>query len=612
MLSAIANLGEIEENKKKRKNPEPSPPSEPKAAPSGSPSPSQRDPDPAPAPLQRTASDPAATPVNLTEHKSVSLFIFLLNSTINSIYDPRTNEPIFNVMWPPTEKVRLIPISSPFPENTLHDMLFWAFDETDYLWFREQDIRELARTQFITCRSTGRTRCAHCGKRVDYSMASFTQRPSHNLFFLFRSYFYDELLIADFFCRSLPLCALTNILRLLPHTGHALETNPPPGSLPPHRLRLPSPPSANAVRLTPRTVRKTSHSSLPSSSLSLDPWATGVIQVQGCLHQRQRHTGTIDAFDIVGVGVAVVGVEVAVVVMGSENGESCYTTAVVASAIEFDIVWLALGSTLDHIIEIIGCMQGRMLREGIFNSLDAYKRALGWKNRLDFRRYSCIPSPTLMSVVFSCLYEQVPNEKEELQNRHKWRHKGFVRTEKYDCTLNVIIKNNLPAFSLLCLILDTISHVSTSSFASTPKNSIGRSYASTYSGNAASQNGGIGGDAGGRKEDTDGQCRMEFERDEMGATVSKLEFANGLNSPLEFTAAVLCHHSVEFASGKLARWRCRCPKIPIPSSLSLLLIFFDILLDQLNKSTHWLAKGEVVKDYQLNYECKYGDNNGLA
>lgn len=85
------------------------------------------------------------------------------------VRDPHTGKPIVNVMWPPTDKVKSIPISKPIPDGSLDNMELWAFDPSptmvviklknnqfglidpkDPLKFGERDIRRLASTQILT------------------------------------------------------------------------------------------------------------------------------------------------------------------------------------------------------------------------------------------------------------------------------------------------------------------------------------------------------------------------------------------------------------------------------------------------------------------------------
>ncbi|KAL4559609.1 hypothetical protein LXL04_031752 [Taraxacum kok-saghyz] len=60
-----------------------------------------------------------------------------------------------------------------------------------------------------------------------------------------------------------------------------------------------------------------------------------------------------------------------------------------------------------------------------------------------------------------------------------------------------------------------------------------------------------------------GTTTMRVETTHMTTTlnVRNFIFANGVRWPQKFTAGELCHHSVEFASGKLARSRCRWLKM---------------------------------------------------
>ena len=85
------------------------------------------------------------------------------------ICHPKTHEPYYHVMWPPTAKVKNFPILEPYPEHTLRNMEFWMFNETNssavlklpdcnivmmepkhMMRFREHDIKKLARTQILT------------------------------------------------------------------------------------------------------------------------------------------------------------------------------------------------------------------------------------------------------------------------------------------------------------------------------------------------------------------------------------------------------------------------------------------------------------------------------
>lgn len=61
-----------------------------------------------------------------TDRKTVESFI---KSFLN-VLDPKTNEPIKTVMWPPTNQVRRIPIVQNFRDGLIRSMLYWVYDET--------------------------------------------------------------------------------------------------------------------------------------------------------------------------------------------------------------------------------------------------------------------------------------------------------------------------------------------------------------------------------------------------------------------------------------------------------------------------------------------------
>ena len=82
---------------------------------------------------------------------------------------PLTNKTVVNVMWPPTDKVKSVPISKPLSDGSLHIMQFWVYDEAtstvvirmektqirlidlkDLLKFGEHDIKKLASKQIMT------------------------------------------------------------------------------------------------------------------------------------------------------------------------------------------------------------------------------------------------------------------------------------------------------------------------------------------------------------------------------------------------------------------------------------------------------------------------------
>ena len=85
-----------------------------------------------------------------------------------NVLDPRTNEPMKIVTWPPTKQMKEIPIIQHFHDGSLENMEYWVFDEAtstavikfpngvhrlveakDLLKFGERDIHTLSRHQII-------------------------------------------------------------------------------------------------------------------------------------------------------------------------------------------------------------------------------------------------------------------------------------------------------------------------------------------------------------------------------------------------------------------------------------------------------------------------------
>ncbi|CAI9294424.1 unnamed protein product [Lactuca saligna] len=57
--------------------------------------------------------------------KTTSLFV----KKVKGVTHPRTNKTMVNVMWPPTNKAKRIPITQCVPNGSLNDLLYWVYDE---------------------------------------------------------------------------------------------------------------------------------------------------------------------------------------------------------------------------------------------------------------------------------------------------------------------------------------------------------------------------------------------------------------------------------------------------------------------------------------------------
>lgn len=87
------------------------------------------------APFHNPSHDPQATAFKLylenqvkrkfDEMKAVESFI----RKSKVVFDPKKNEPMKFVMWPPTKKLKEIPIVQHFRDGSLDNMKYWVFDE---------------------------------------------------------------------------------------------------------------------------------------------------------------------------------------------------------------------------------------------------------------------------------------------------------------------------------------------------------------------------------------------------------------------------------------------------------------------------------------------------
>ncbi|CAI9269202.1 unnamed protein product [Lactuca saligna] len=52
-----------------------------------------------------------------------------LAELVKGLIDPCTTKIVVNVMWPPTNKAKKIPITQRVPDGSLNDLLYWVYDE---------------------------------------------------------------------------------------------------------------------------------------------------------------------------------------------------------------------------------------------------------------------------------------------------------------------------------------------------------------------------------------------------------------------------------------------------------------------------------------------------
>ncbi|CAI9299407.1 unnamed protein product [Lactuca saligna] len=126
------------------------------------------------APFHNPTNDPMAWAIKkFLEDKAKQNFKGLKTASsfvkkVMGVIDPNTNKTMVNVMWPPTNKVKRIPITLRIHDATLNDLLYWVYDEAatsvvlklkkdhirlvdprDLLKFGEHDIHILSRRQLM-------------------------------------------------------------------------------------------------------------------------------------------------------------------------------------------------------------------------------------------------------------------------------------------------------------------------------------------------------------------------------------------------------------------------------------------------------------------------------
>ena len=118
--------------------------------------------------LMKDYTDDDFDKVEEDENALAILTMALTPEIAQGLINPDTEKTYIQVLWPPVDQEKVVPISRPLPDGSLRTMKYWVYDDAsatvviklaknqirvnnaqDLLMFRENDIKTLSRFQII-------------------------------------------------------------------------------------------------------------------------------------------------------------------------------------------------------------------------------------------------------------------------------------------------------------------------------------------------------------------------------------------------------------------------------------------------------------------------------